>query len=47
MLGWLVDNKPIHIVCGIGDSKLWLITAYIPGSDKWEDDYKTRKAVSI
>ena len=47
VLGWLVNNKPIHIVCGVGDGKLWIITAYIPGTDKWDDDYKTRKAVSI
>jgi hypothetical protein len=26
------------------DSKLWLITAYLPTLDKWESDYKTRKA---
>ena len=47
VLGWMIDSKPIHTVCGVGDGKLWVITAYIPGTDKWEDDFKTRKAVSI
>ena len=38
-------NKPLHIVIGNSDDMLWLITAYFPDSDKWEDDNKTRKAV--
>ena len=36
----MIDSKPIHTVCGVGDGKLWVITAYIPGTDKWEDDFK-------
>ena len=38
------DNKlPLHIVCGIHDDELWLITAYHPNTDEWYDDFKTRK----
>ena len=33
----------LHVVCGIGDNSLWLITAYYPSQDKWDDGYKTRK----
>jgi len=40
------DSKPIHIVIGNSGDMLWLITAYIPNIDKWEDDNKTRKVVS-
>ncbi|MCL2539732.1 MAG: DUF4258 domain-containing protein [Oscillospiraceae bacterium] len=43
VLGAAEKNKKLHIVCGIGDSKLWLITAYHPGYDKWSPDFKTRK----
>ena len=33
----------IHIVASINDDMIYLITAYIPNPDKWEDDFKTRK----
>lgn len=36
-------NLTIHIVAGLGDNKLWLITAYEPDQDKWSEDFKTRK----
>ena len=39
------ENKQLHIVIGNSGDMLWLITAYLPDSEKWEDDYKTRKAV--
>jgi len=40
----LANGKPIHAAAGIGDNKLFIITAYYPALDKWENDYKTRKA---
>lgn len=33
----------IHIVCGIKDNFVYMITAYYPDSDKWEEDMKTRR----
>ena len=33
----------IHIVASINADMIYLITAYIPNPDKWEDDFKTRK----
>lgn len=36
-------GKPLHIVAGLSDDRLWIITAYYPDSDKWENNYKTRK----
>ena len=33
----------IHIVASINYDMIYLITAYIPDSDKWEDDFKIRK----
>ena len=38
------ENKPLHIVIGNCKDVLWLITVYIPDIDKWEHDFKTRKA---
>lgn len=35
----------VHVVCApdCEQDVLWLITAYLPTSDKWMDDFKTRK----
>lgn len=45
VLGLSIRDTHIHIVCGVGDNKLWIISSYYPTLDKWENDYKTRKAV--
>ena len=37
------EEKVIHIVASINESMIYLITAYVPDSDKWEADWKTRK----
>jgi len=39
-------GRPLHVVVGISEDMLWVITAYDPNPDKWQDDFKTRKAVS-
>jgi len=39
----LILGEGIHIVAGIGDDMLWLITAYRPDPDQWSDDLKTRR----
>lgn len=40
-------GKPLHIVAGICDNYIWIITAYRPDSIKWENDFKTRKEQQI
>ena len=37
------NKRPLHIVCGIHDEELWLITAYQPNTNEWYNDFKTRK----
>ena len=44
-LGFSISGTALHVCCGVGDNKIWIITAYYPTSDKWENDMKTRKAV--
>jgi len=44
IIGYTDDNKPLHVVVGVGDGLAWLITAYYPDSEKWDADYKIRKA---
>lgn len=36
-------TRPIHVVAGVGDNRLWIITAYYPDTTHWNSDYKTRK----
>jgi len=43
ILGYMRGNKPVHVVVGIDDAKLVLITVYFPTLALWEADYKTRK----
>lgn len=39
------ERTPLHVVCGVHENKLWIITAYYPSDDKWESDLRTRKVV--
>ncbi|MCL2366577.1 MAG: DUF4258 domain-containing protein [Oscillospiraceae bacterium] len=44
ILGATVSNKQhLHVVCGVSNGRLWIITTYYPDLGKWEADYKTRK----
>lgn len=38
-----LNNEVIHIVCGLNDIEIWIISAYYPDNIKWKDDLKTRK----
>ena len=37
------DEKIIHVVASINESMIYIITAYVPDTTKWENDFKTRK----
>lgn len=37
------ENKAIHVVLGIDEEQIYFVTAYIPTSDKFEEDMKTRR----
>jgi hypothetical protein len=45
ILGSSEKDEHIHAVCGVGNNKIWLITAYLPSLKEWEDDYSTRRKV--
>ena len=40
----ILSDGPLHVVAGIGQGMIWIITAYKPTAQKWESDWKTRKA---
>jgi len=37
------NEKGLHVVCGIGEEHVWMITAYYPCLKEWEDDLRTRR----
>lgn len=43
ILGMTIKSRFLHVVVGIGERKLWLITAYEPDPGQWEDGFKKRK----
>ena len=43
VFGYTLQNRTLHVVVGIGETKLWLITAYQPDPEQWSEDFKKRK----
>ena len=43
ILGYNTNNKIIHIVCGVSEDTVHMVTAYYPNTHKWEEDMKTRR----
>jgi hypothetical protein len=39
-----INNKYLHVICGVSPTELYLITAYYPNTDEWEDNYKIRRS---
>lgn len=42
ILGKSKSKKIIHIVCGINDDMVYMVTVYYPDRDKWENNMKRR-----
>ena len=43
ILGYTQRNRPLHIVCGIMEGELLVITAYEPSLEEWKPGWKTRR----
>ena len=43
ILGMTLNGRKLHVVVGIGENKLWLITAYEPDPSQWDEELKKRK----
>ena len=43
ILGYGDGERALHVVCSPKDEYLAIITAYIPSSDQWMDDFKSRR----
>ena len=44
LLGHGTDNRPLHVVCAPKAEYLAITTAYLPHSDQWAADWRTRKS---
>jgi hypothetical protein len=43
ILGSSLKKRMIHVVVGLSEDKLWLITAYEPDLSQWDMTFKNRK----
>lgn len=43
MLGYGEDERVLHVVCSPKDEYLAIITVYVPNSDQWDNNYKSRR----
>jgi hypothetical protein len=43
ILGFGKNERPVHVVCSPKEDYLAIITAYLPDSNEWEQNFKTRK----
>lgn len=44
ILGFTHQGRPLPIVCGdLEEERIFVITAYEPSSEEWEEDCKTRR----
>lgn len=45
IMGRTSTGRVLHLVCSIDESDtLWIITAYQPADDQWNEDYTQRRA---
>ncbi|MCM1488404.1 MAG: DUF4258 domain-containing protein [Firmicutes bacterium] len=43
IFGVVGENRPIHVVCSMNAENIFIVTAYVPETNKFEPDLKTRK----
>lgn len=43
ILGLSIKKQPLHVVIGLSEQYITLITAYYPDINQWENDFQTRK----
>jgi hypothetical protein len=43
----LINAENIHVVCSVGEGFLYIITAYRPAPEQWQDGGRKRKEKDI
>ena len=41
------QGKVLHSVVGLSETDLWLITAYVPDSNQWDESFRVRKETDV
>lgn len=44
ILGYNINKRFLHVVCGVSEDTIHIITAYYPDSTRWKEDFKTRRS---
>lgn len=43
VLGRNETNQALHVVCAVGQNRIWMISTYYPDQELWHEDLKTRR----
>ena len=43
VLGISLPGRYLHVVCGIGNDRLWIITVYRPDKTIWDESFTKRR----
>lgn len=43
ILGYNMNNKIIHFLCGVNKDEVYIITAYYPDNIEWEENMEIRR----
>jgi len=43
VVGICTPDSYLHVVCGMGNDRLWIITAYRPDTAIWDDSFTKRR----
>lgn len=43
MFGKTAAGRVLHVVVGLSETSLWIVTAYEPSPAKWSEDFRHRK----
>lgn len=47
VLGFSLKQRFLHVVVGSDLNTIWIITAYYPDKNKWENNFKIRKETHV
>ncbi|MBO5124759.1 MAG: DUF4258 domain-containing protein [Spirochaetaceae bacterium] len=44
VLGFTIQRQLLHVVCGIAQEHIYMITAYYPSTEKWAENATQRRS---
>ena len=43
ILGVTIGSEKLHVVVGLSEDRIWIVTAYYPDPERWALDFRKRK----